>query len=251
MAARLGAVEIKAMLYGKSPLFYFFLRRYTTINMPRNAGFFPISKDNLKRFSVLMEEDMHQVDILFSWRPEELLFKESLRGAFKASLSDTYIHPEEEEFWTKYLSGKKVLVIHPFASSIEQQYYNNRTKLFFRPDFIPEFSSLSTLKAVQSISGNNAGFETWFDALDHMKKAIDQIDFEIALIGCGAYGFPLAAYIKRIGKQAIQLGGVLQLFFGIKGKRWDNWGIYNDYWVSPSIEETPQGFNSVENGCYW
>lgn len=49
-----------------------------------------------------------------------------------------------------------------------------------------------------------------------MKDEIDKQDYDIALIGCGAYGFPLAAHIKRSGKKAIHLGGALQLLFGIK-----------------------------------
>lgn len=49
-----------------------------------------------------------------------------------------------------------------------------------------------------------------------MKDEIDKRDYDIALIGCGAYGFPLAAHIKRSGKKAVHLGGALQLLFGIK-----------------------------------
>ena len=45
--------------------------------------------------------------------------------------------------------------------------------------------------------------------------------FDIAIIGCGAYGLPLAAKLKKEGRQAIHLAGVTQLMFGIKGKRWE------------------------------
>jgi hypothetical protein len=251
MAARLGAVEIKAILYMKYPLLRFILRKYVHKNMERNAGFFPVTKQSLLKFGEISITEMQCIDILFSWRPEEILLKKELQNSYKASFDDTNIHPEYDAFWTKYLAGKKVLVIHPFALTIEQQYKNNRTKLFSRTDFLPEFKSLTTIKAVQSIAGNHAGFESWFDALDYMKKEIDNKDFDIALIGCGAYGLPLAAFIKQKGKQAIHLGGVLQLYFGIKGKRWNDWGIYNKYWVSPNETEIPQGAEKVEDGCYW
>lgn len=251
MAARLGAVEIKAILYMKYPLLRFILRKYVHKNMERNAGFFPVTKQSLLKFGEISITEMQCIDILFSWRPEEILLKKELQNSYKASFDDTNIHPEYDTFWTKYLAGKKVLVIHPFALTIEQQYKNNRTKLFSRTDFLPEFKSLTTIKAVQSIAGNHAGFESWFDALDYMKKEIDNKDFDIALIGCGAYGLPLAAFIKQKGKQAIHLGGVLQLYFGIKGKRWNDWGIYNKYWVSPNETEIPQGAEKVEDGCYW
>ena len=50
-----------------------------------------------------------------------------------------------------------------------------------------------------------------------------KIDFDVAIIGCGAYGFPLAAKLKQAGKQAIHLAGATQLLFGIKGKRWEEY----------------------------
>lgn len=251
MAARLGAVESKAILYTEKKAMSLFLQKYVYVNMPRNAGFFPATESNLKKFGDMMTQDIQQIDVLFSWRPEEIFLRKYLRNAFKASFSDTNIHPEEEAFWTRYLAGKSILVIHPFSDTIESQYYNNRTKLFSRPNFIPEFKAFSTIKAVQSVAGNTAGFDCWFDALEFMKREIDKKDFDIALIGCGAYGLPLAAYVKRQGRQAIHLGGVLQLYFGIKGKRWDDWGLYNEFWVSPDKKEIPINADKVENGCYW
>lgn len=88
-----------------------------------------------------------------------------------------------------------------------------------------------------------------------MKKEVDKEDYDVCLIGCGAYGFPLAAYVKRTGKQAVHLGGALQLLFGIRGKRWDNMEDYkylvNRCWTRPKEDETPQVKDNVENGCYW
>ena len=87
----------------------------------------------------------------------------------------------------------------------------------------------------------------------------NKIDFDIAIIGCGAYGFPLAAKLKQAGKQAVHLGGATQLMFGIKGKRWEEdyngyeyirkW--FNDAWVYPSEQDKPQNADTVEGGCYW
>ncbi len=86
-----------------------------------------------------------------------------------------------------------------------------------------------------------------------MQDEISKEDYDICLIGCGAYGFfSLAAYVKRCGKQAIHMGGALQLLFGIKGKRWDNKGqsqFYNKYWCQPT--EKINNHKNIENGCYW
>ena len=102
-----------------------------------------------------------------------------------------------------------------------------------------------------------------------MENEIDKIDFDIAIIGCGAYGLPLAAHVKRIGKQAVHMGGGTQLLFGILGKRWteqysgsfhyrpgidislDYHPLFNEYWVFPGQNEKPKGSDKVDNSCYW
>jgi hypothetical protein len=93
-----------------------------------------------------------------------------------------------------------------------------------------------------------------------MKNEIDKTNYDICLIGCGAYGFPLAAHVKRSGKKAVHLGGSLQLLFGIRGKRWENPNYHtqynyaklmNEHWVKPGEEEKPKNVNQVEDSCYW
>ena len=122
------------------------------------------------------------------------------------------------------------------------------------------------VEAVQSLGGESSDFANWFAALEWMKREIDREPYDVCLIGCGAYGFPLAAHAKRTGHQAIHLGGALQLLFGIKGKRWENpyygvneWGIkrgcysnlINEYWVRPNDTQRPQNAQQVEGACYW
>jgi hypothetical protein len=147
------------------------------------------------------------------------------------------------------LENKKILVIHPFKKTIEKQ-FKKRKQL----GILPKFKKLEIIPAVQTIAGNrDSRFKNWFEALNWMKKEIDKKDFDIALIGCGAYGLPLAAYVKRKGKQAIHVGGGLQLLFGIKGKRWEkDYRInFNKNWIYPLKEDTPQNIKKVEGGCYW
>lgn len=159
--------------------------------------------------------------------------------------------------WTWCLEGKKVLVIHPMAETIEQQ-YKKRELLYQHIDEkypLPAFE-LQTLKAVQTIADQTDDrFSDWFAALDYMTEEVRKRDFDVALIGCGAYGFQLGARIKQMGKIAIHMGGSLQTLFGIKGKRWDNdsymKNVYNEYWVYPDEKDKPAGAYKVEGGCYW
>lgn len=60
-------------------------------------------------------------------------------------------------------------------------------------------------------------FYDWFDALNWMSEEISKINFDIALLGCGAYGFPLAARIKKYGKNCYSLWGSLTASFWHKG----------------------------------
>lgn len=250
MIARFGSVEIQGCINGTlpPPLTFFKQRTYTALH--DNSGFFPVTPQTVKRFAKLMTESMKQLDCLGSWRIEELYFYRKLKHCRKVGLDEIGPFSSERNIWYRVLEGKKVLVIHPFTELIEYQYKHNRKNIWKKPDILPEYKSLTIIKAVQSIGGNQ-DFKDWFEALDYMKKEIDKADFEIALIGCGAYGFPLAAYVKSIGKKAVHIGGALQLVYGIKGKRWENADFINEYWISPRPEDRPKGWNNVEGGCYW
>lgn len=99
---------------------------------------------------------------------------------------------------------------------------------------------------------------TWFEALEHMYREALEKEFDIAIIGCGAYGFPLAAMLKKAGKMTIHMGGATQSLFGIKCKRFDEAPdyshirqFYNTSWTYPNESETPFDSNKVEGGCYW
>jgi hypothetical protein len=214
-----------------------------------NAGFFPLEEKLVEQYCKLSLNDMKEVDILATWQPKEIFFTDYLKPKVRISL------PSLEPFWsntpwTKSLEGKKIVIVHPFAETIQKQ-YQIRSKLFENKDVLPNFK-LRIVKAVQSIGGQCTQFQNWFDALHYMQDEISKEDYDICLIGCGAYGFSLAAYVKRCGKQAIHMGGALQLLFGIKGKRWDGKGqsqFYNEYWCQP-IEKT-NNYKNIENGCYW
>ena len=221
-----------------------------------NAGFFPNDKGMAFKFGRIMLESFPEIDLdaAFFFPGEEYALAKYCPKSFVCA--NRAIEPwySEDEPWTKYLAGKKVLVIHPFAKTIESQ-YEKKELLFENKDILPEFT-LKTVKSVQTIAGEvDSRFSTWFEALDYMVDEASKIDFDITLIGCGAYGLPLAAKIKKTGKQAVHMGGALQLLFGIKGKRWDNHPViskfYNDNWVRPFDEDVPKASDKVEGGCYW
>ena len=152
------------------------------------------------------------------------------------------------------MSGKRVLVVHPFRKTILSQ-YEKRAQLFPGRDILPEFASLTVIQAVQGLAGQDTGYDSWFDALDAMERKMDAADYDVAIIGAGAYGLPLAAHARDTGHAAIQMSGATQLLFGIKGKRWDDHPVisklYNPAWVRPDESEGITNKEKVEGGSYW
>lgn len=251
--------SVRQFIKGKQPEWWW--NKNLMLRMQSNAGFFPSTEENLMKFGELMVEDSKQVDVLGSWLPIEKIMMPYISPTLIKIDRDTINPFFSNNPWTRILAGMKVVVVHPFAESIRIQYDENRELLFKNKDMFPQFGSLRIVKAVQSLGGDSNGFNDWFDALEWMKSEIDKEDYDICLIGCGAYGFPLAAHCKRMGKQAIHLGGSLQLYFGIKGKRWEGKGyaggindyskLFNENWIRPNSNETPSLSSIVEGGCYW
>jgi len=216
------------------------------------AGFFPNDAEYLERFALRALEDCRKIDLLGSWLPDERRLGDRLAGATFIPMQEfePYFHGDP---WTQALEGRKVLLVHPFEKTIQTQ-FGKRRLLFQDPRVLPDFELL-TLRAVQSIGGEDDRFANWFEALDWMCGEISKLDFDIAIIGAGAYGMSLAAHIKDSGKKAFHMGGATQLLFGIRGHRWDEHESYkpffNEHWVRPLPEETPRSARKVEGACYW
>ncbi len=223
-------------------------------NMQTCSGFFSNSREMLLKWGDMMLELVGKLDILATMRfyGEKYIAKNLVKDAIL--IPNGAVAPTKEG-WSDSLEGKKVLVISAFKDTIEKQYKNNREKIFPNSNALPKFE-LKCIKAVQTIADErDERFSNWFDALDYMVDEAKKIDFDVAIIGCGSYGLPLAAKIKEMGKVAIHVGGDIQQLFGIRYGRGDKnpkiKAKYTDAWVYPSENEKPKGYEKVEGGCYW
>lgn len=256
LAARFGDAELRTLIYTLENDMG--LRKgypeYIKNVMHLNAGFFPTDDENLLRFGRLLWEASKSVDVFGVWFNllEDYVIQKTNCNAELVELIGLEPYRSKKP-WSKALENKKVLVVHPFDESIQHQ-YTVRDKIFQNRNVLPDFELL-TYKAIQTNAGGSCEYATWFEALDHMFEEIKQLDFDVAIVGCGAYGLPLAAKIKALNKQVIHLAGATQVMFGIRGARWDvrpeMQQYFNENWIRPSESEKPKDAKSVEGGCYW
>ena len=215
------------------------------MQMQQWSGFFPPTEEKLSQFCRLMLDDAKEMDIceVFSSVEPLMRYVETYMSSPLYVPLYTYSPFVSTRPWSRILKGKKVLVIHPFAELIIKQ-YQRREQLFDNPDVLPEFD-LKVIKAVQSLGGESNGFADWFEALQYMKNEMDRTDYDICLIGCGAYGFPLAAHAKRQKKkvplQAIKCGLPRDFYQKL---------FINPAWVRPEEYKNAHSLK-VENACYW
>ena len=257
LVARFGDAELRATVYAyerelgirnKFP-------PYIKNVMHMNAGFFPATDESLYEFGKAILQSIKQVDIWGVWFNilEDYFTCKFRSEADLVPLEALEPYRMQGVPWSAALKGKKVLVVHPFANTIQAQ-YKKRELLFPNTDVLPEFE-LITYKAIQTNAGGTCIYDTWFEALDAMFEDIKTIDFDVAIVGCGSYGLPLSAKIKKLDKQVMHLAGATQLLFGIRGARWDVRPelqyLFNEHWTRASDDEKPKLAKEVEGGCYW
>lgn len=264
LLSRFGSEEIKWYVHFHLLSKSYFLRLYSYISCKTdtwqrssrvidNLTFKPQSLEMTKFFVAKMNSAIQEIDLLGSWLKLEhsIEVKRYLRCDKFAFLVDIepYYHDNP---WSSSLEGKRVLVIHPMTSSIKSQYLK-RELLFKNPKTLPDFQLLT----LQAKYFDDPIYNSWEKILNYYLVEISKLDFDVAILGCGSWGMPLAAHIKGLGKPAIHLGGSTQVLFGIIGNRWETQypgfteRFVNEHWVRPTVDETPSWAVSYDKNSYW
>ncbi len=252
-AIRFGAVELSC-LNNHEKIELGLKKHYKSsvvYSMKNNAGFFPSDETSLKDYGDRLLPLLKETTFLgISGVHMEEYFQEVYCPDSRILLYEGF-EPLRGD-WSSHLAGKKVLVVSPFAEQIVAQYAKRRELFPKDSHILPEFT-LFTIKSPLTCADGWIEGSSFFEELGKMKKEMARIDFDVALIGAGAYGTFLALEAKRLGKQGIQTGGATMTLFGLVGKRWDKREHVSKYvnssWARPI--EKPRGYEKIEGGAYW
>ena len=196
-------------------------------------------------------------DMYASWEPwgnyighvresQAFVQKTFARPQFGAFVLDAFNYVGSKNPWTLALAGKRILLVSPFVELFAKQ------RGAYPVDLFPG-CTFAYVKPPMTQGGEpSRGWEIEFKDLC---ASVSKVEFDVALCSCGGYGNPLCAYIYGMGRSAIYVGGVLQMYFGVYGQRWlrERKDVVNLYmttlWKRPL--NRPIGHDRIENGCYW
>jgi hypothetical protein len=232
--------------------------------MKNNAGIKITSNRSIVNYSRQYLSAFELCDAYFDWEPWSLvarsifnslnfIFTNFQKRRFWAPTLDVFDHINTR-LWTRELEGKRILIISPFVDSFKEK-IGIREKIY-GIDLFPncEFVFLKPPQTQANCPSDEFDVE-----LNRFIIRIKQIQdtFDIALLSCGGYGNLVCAEIYKMGKSAVYVGGVLQMYFGVYGNRWERerpeiMELYkNEFWTRPKEDERPDGFTNVEKSCYW
>ena len=166
-------------------------------------------------------------------------------------LNETHFYDRIDSIFD-YIKHKKVLAISSFDGLIKKQYDSGNVYKIYKK--FPQIIDLKTIKFPYCFL-NNGPHNNYHETLEVIFNEIKEIDFDIALLGCGCYGHMLCHKIhSELNKDAIYLGGSIQTFFCILSSREKKHSNlpYDNNWITTIPDKyKPSNYKSVENGCYW
>ena len=239
----------------------------TAKTMKNNAGVQFTSEHSLKTYATNYIKAFNKSELYTNWHPigqvyrwisESSQFMEERFKNKKTIWALTYdiYHNIYGNIWTHSLKGKRILIISAFSESYKKKYDEGILPKIYNVDLFPECKLLFITPP--KTQGTNIS-KDWMIELDIFNKKIERIkdNFDIALVSAGGYGNIICSNLYDLNKSAIYVGGVLQMYFGIYGRRWmvENKDILNvflnEHWSRPKDSEKPKNYKSIEEGCYF
>lgn len=232
----------------------------------KQSGIFPATPSFYLEFARAYVEDLRTLDYLGLFNDLPAVEAGIVHGY---QLTNKLIHYRDQEpdrsfpdnpesCYLSAFAGKKILIVCPFARLLQQRatreifesVWSNTGKQWFYP---------ADVQAVEFPYGfvqeTREQYATAFDLLEVIKAEIATREFDVALIGAAGLGIPIAAFIKRMGKVGLSLGGHLQVLFGVLGKRWKESEEWQSRYVNPAWIDMPSSYRpdlrESYEAAYW
>jgi hypothetical protein len=234
--------------------------------MKNNAGILVTSNESAKKYSDYYLAAFKNCDVYFDWEKwgnvyggiaesqnyitDNLCKTKNKIWAFGLDI----FHSIHYTPWTHALKGKTILIVSAFIDSYQNQL--EHLDKIYGINLFPD-CKFKFIKPPQTQGMNDS--KEWDVELSSFSNNLDEIiaGCDIALVSAGGYGNLICNLIYEKGVSAIYVGGVLQMYFGVLGTRWERerreiLDLYvNDYWIRPSGAERPSNHANVEGACYW
>lgn len=156
-------------------------------------------------------------------------------------------------------AGRRLLLVCPFAELLRERatratfeaVWAKTGKRWFAP------AAVDALEIPYGFAAETrARYATAIDLFETIAAALDRRAFDVALIAAAGLAVPLAAHVKARGRLAIDLGGHLQVLFGVLGRRWREqreWQqrYVTDAWIDMPARYRPTETDVCDAGAYW
>jgi hypothetical protein len=226
-------------------------------------GVFPADPDFYLRYNEFYMEHVRNLDSIGLYlNPWDVALEKPIIDFYKLSNKliyytdqqpDRNINGGERLCYLPLFRGKKVLIVCPFASLLrdraEQGIFEGVWSKIGKEWFYP--GSVEALEFPYGFARTtHEKYGTALDLFDAIAAEIDVRDFDVALIGAGGLAIPIASHIKKMGRIGLDLGGHLQIIFGVIGQKWrdlESWqdAYYNDWWI-----DMPAAYKPEEDACF-
>ncbi len=232
------------------------------------AGLFPPDTEFYFEYGKIFRDALYQMDFVGLFRHESAALELELVNYFGLRKSLTRfqnLHPDRSipddasNCYLPFLRDKKILLVCPFgnllASRATREIFEGVWRVSGKKFFEP--ARVEGLEFPYGFARETwTRYATCLDLLDEIQNEIARRDFDVALIGAGGMGIPLAAFVKRSGKIGIMLGGHLQVLFGVKGARWKKdptWRdtYFNEWWIDMPESYRPKRGDNTGDASYW
>ena len=234
----------------------------------KQIGIFPTDPAFLKKFADEFVDHLCNLDIIGLFegpREKEIIDGLRLRGKlipYRLTEPDQSFPDNPTQCYLPLFQNKKILLVSPFAKLLKERanantfekVWSSTGKKWFGP------ADISTVEFPYSYFTETDTHRQFGNVLNLFKAICDKIgneEFDVALIGAGALGIPIASYVKNMGRMGISLGGHLQVIFGVAGERWKRDPYYrekliNGSWIDMPVEYRPNNKELVsDTGAYW